>query len=184
VPLRPAFADIIADFGKKKFSTPTGKIEIFSKQLWDRKEHEEVPAVPQYVPGWEGPQSPLRNKYPLQAISWHSKRRVHSMHINNPWLKEVEQHELWINPKDAEARGIQSGERVKVFNDRGATLIAARVTPRIMPGVVAMNEGSWYNPGPDGVDQAGCMNMLTIQRPSPMSWNNPIQTNLVEVKKA
>lgn len=73
---------------------------------------------------------------------------------------------------------------MKVFNDRGATLIKARVTPRIMPGVVAMPHGRWYKPGPDGVDTNGCINVLTIQRPTAMSGSSPMHSILVQIAKA
>ncbi|MGE5590849.1 MAG: DMSO/selenate family reductase complex A subunit [Bacillota bacterium] len=167
-----------------KFPTPSGKIEIFSQQLWDRNQHEEVPAIPKYVPGFEGPLDPLREKYPLQLHGWHYKRRAHSIHDDNPWMEEAARQEMWMNPADAEARGIKNGDKAKVFNDRGATILPVKVTVRIMPGVVAIPQGAWYTPGPDGVDRRGALNVLTNQRPTAMAWANAQHTNLVEVARA
>ncbi|MDF2627591.1 MAG: dmsA [Symbiobacteriaceae bacterium] len=179
-----AFAKQIADPEKNKFATPSGKIELFSKALFDRKNPQFVPAVPKYVPAFDGPSDPLVEKYPLQMTGWHYKRRSHSTHDNNPVMTEAGRQEMWINPIDADARGIADGDQVKIFNDRGATLIPAKVTTRIMPGVIAVPQGAWYAPGKDGVDTHGAINILTTQRGSYMSNSNPQHTNLVEVVKA
>ena len=87
-----------------------------------------------------------------------------------------------INPVDAETRGIKDGDRVKVFNDRGATMLPADVTERIMPGVVSIPQGAWYNPDENGVDQAGSVNVLTKDSHSPAGmW--PVNNVLVQVEK-
>jgi anaerobic dimethyl sulfoxide reductase subunit A len=54
----------------------------------------------------------------------------------------------------------------------------------MMPGVVALSEGAWYAPDAKGIDQAGSINVLTTQRPSPLAKGNPSHTNLVQVEKA
>lgn len=102
---------------------------------------------------------------------------------NSAWLAEVEPHELWINPEDAQTRGLTSGDRARVFNRRGQLIIAVRVTPRIMPGVVAMPQGAWYNPDQEGIDRGGCINTLTKYHPTPLAKGNPQHTNLVQVEK-
>lgn len=178
-----AFKKQIEDPENNPFPTPSGKIEIFSKRLYDMNKPDEIPAVPKYIEAWEGPSDPLREKYPLQCIGWHYKRRCHSIHDNNPWAEEVQRQEMWMNPKDAETRGIKNGDRVKVFNDRGALMIPVKVTPRIIPGVVAIPQGAWWTPDDKGVDQRGCINTLTTHRPTPLAKGNPQHTNLVEVAK-
>jgi len=126
----------------------------------------------------------LREKYPLQCIGWHYKRRCHSIYDNVPWMEEAGRQEMWINPVDAEARGLRDGDIAKVFNDRGSLLIPVKVTPRIMPGVVAIPQGAWWTPGPDGTDQRGSINVLTSQRPTPIAKANAQHTMLVQVQKA
>ena len=88
----------------------------------------------------------------------------------------------WISTQDAQSRGIQNGDKVRVFNDRGETVIRAYVTERIMPGVVSLGEGAWYRPDEKGRDQGGCPNVLTRDHYSPGgAW--PYNTNLVQVGK-
>ena len=89
-----------------------------------------------------------------------------------------------MNPVDAKRRKLKTGDKVRVFNDRGALVLPVKVTPRIMPGVVALPQGAWYKPGPDGVDEGGSFNVLASQRPSPLAKANPSHTNLVDVRKA
>ena len=72
-----------------------------------------------------------------------------------------------MHPDDAAARGIADGQTVRVFNDRGATVLPARVTDRIAPGVVSIKEGAWFTPDADGTDTDGCANVLTDDRSAP-----------------
>uniref|UniRef100_UPI002552CE8C molybdopterin dinucleotide binding domain-containing protein n=1 Tax=Proteus mirabilis TaxID=584 RepID=UPI002552CE8C len=83
-----------------------------------------------------GPEDKLTEKYPLQMLTWKGKNRANSTHYANPWLQEVQRQEMWINPIDAQNRGIKIGDMVRFYNDRGITQIPALVTERIIPGVV------------------------------------------------
>jgi anaerobic selenocysteine-containing dehydrogenase len=50
--------------------------------------------------------------------------------------------------------------------------------------VLSLPQGAWHQAGPDGVDQNGCINVLTSLRPSPIAKGNPQHTNLVQAEKA
>jgi len=179
-----AYENQIKDLENNPFSTPSGKIEIYSQALKDMNNPIEIPAIPKYVPCVEGPEDELINKYPLQLIGWHTKRRTHSIHDNNSFLEEVNPQTLWINPIDANVRNIKDGDTVKVFNDRGIVKIKVVVTSRIIAGVVAMPQGAWYTPDADGVDIRGSINVLTsTHKPTPVAKGNPQHTNLVEIVK-
>ncbi|WP_171995695.1 DMSO/selenate family reductase complex A subunit, partial [Klebsiella pneumoniae] len=170
-------------------TTPSGKIEIYSQDLakiaatWELPEGDVIDPLPIYTPGFENYNDPLTAKYPLQLTGFHYKSRVHSTYGNVDVLKAACRQEMWINPIDARKRGIANGDRIRIFNDRGEVHIEAKVTPRMMPGVVALGEGAWYNPDASRVDQAGSINVLTTQRPSPLAKGNPSHTNLVQVEK-
>ncbi|MGJ7920728.1 DMSO/selenate family reductase complex A subunit [Neobacillus sp. LXY-4] len=179
-----AFQKQIEDPANNKFETPSGKIELFSKALYDMNNPKEIPAIAKYVPAWEGPEDPLKETYPLQLISWHYKRRVHSTHDNNPWLEEAAKQEMWLNPVDAKARSIKDGDRARVFNGRGELEIDVKVTSRIMPGVAAIPQGGWYTPNEKGIDQRGSVNVLTKHHPTPLAKANPQLTNLVQIERA
>ena len=70
-----------------------------------------------------------------------------------------------LNPADAARRGIADGDIVRLFNDRGACLAAAAVTDDVMPGVLQLSTGAWYDPEPGAAEQPLCVhgnpNVLT-----------------------
>lgn len=170
-------------------TTPSGKIEIYSAELakiaseWELAKEDVIHPLPVYAAGFENYDDPLASKYPLQLTGFHYKARVHSTYGNVDVLKASCRQEMWINPLDAGQRGIKNGDMIRIFNDRGEVHIAAKVTPRMMPGVVALGEGAWYSPDSKKIDRAGSINVLTSQRPSPLAKGNPSHTNLVQVAK-
>ncbi|MBW7982375.1 dimethylsulfoxide reductase subunit A [Enterobacillus tribolii] len=171
-------------------TTPSGKIEIYSAALaeiartWELPEGDVIDPLPIHADGFESYNDPLREKYPLQLTGFHYKARTHSTYGNVDVLKAACRQEMWINPLDAKSRGINNGDSVRIFNGRGEVVINAKVTPRIIPGVVALGEGAWYSPDGKRVDHAGSINVLTTQRPSPLAKGNPSHSNLVQVVKA
>jgi len=177
-----AFQKEIDDPDHHPFPTPSGKIEIFSQRVADVNDPL-CPPVPKYVSTWEDRNDPLAKKYPLQLLSPHPRNRVHSELYKVEWLRETELHRAWINPVDANPRGIRDGDEIFVFNDRGTVAITAWVTERIIPGVVSIFEGAWYDPDENGIDRGGCVNVLTSDTYSP-GGASALKTALVEIKKA
>ena len=116
---------------------------------------------------------------------FHYRGRIHSSWGFMPELKEVNPQEAWINPADAASRNIKQGDTVQVKNEFGSIELLAKVTPRTLPGVVAVSQGAWYDGDrKGGVDKGGSINTLTTQRPSPLSKGNPQHTNICQVAKA
>ncbi|HEI8865581.1 TPA: dimethyl sulfoxide reductase subunit A [Serratia odorifera] len=171
--------------------TPSGKIEIYSARLaeiagsWQLQPDETISPLPVYASTFEGWDDPLRQDYPLQMFGFHYKARTHSTYANIDVLQAACRQEVWINPLDAQTRNIAQGDMVRVFNQRGEIRVAAKVTPRIMPGVVAMGQGAWHqaNMKGDRIDHGACMNTLTTHRPSPLAKGNPQHTNLIQIEK-
>jgi len=178
-----AFSEQIKDPKNHPFSTPSGKIELFSKRLFEM-EKKGIPPIAQYISAWEGPEDSKREKYPLQCIGRHSKNNLHSITQPSEWMREAEKHAVWMNPLDAKNRELISGDVVKVFNDRGIMVLPVKVTPRIMPGVVSIPQGAWRAPDEQGVDRGGCVNTITNYRPTPLAFGNPSHTSLVQIVKA
>jgi len=174
---------------KNPLSTPSGKVEIFSRQLWDMSLTWELPegdvikSLPEYLVTWGMPGDKNAGLYPLQLVGHHYKQRTHSTYGNNEWLTEASPQRLWMNPMDAKPRDISHGDMVRVFNDIGTTRVRVKLTPRIMPGVLSLPQGAWYDPNTDNIDQNGCINVLTSQQPTPIAKGNPQHTNLVDVVK-
>ncbi|MBU2578119.1 molybdopterin-dependent oxidoreductase, partial [Patescibacteria group bacterium] len=176
-----AFREQIEDPQNHPFPTPSGKIEIYS-QRWAELNDPELPPIPKYIEAREGWRSSLTKKYPLQFISTHFRKRALSQFDNVPWMRELGGQELQINPRDALARGIGEEDTVRVFNDRGEFLVRAKVSGRIMPGVVHVPQGAWYAPDEKGLDRGASANVLTHGEHSPAgAW--ALNTNLVEVER-
>jgi anaerobic dimethyl sulfoxide reductase subunit A len=177
------FKDFREDPLAHPLNTPSGKIEIFSTELYDKGRPEEIPAVPKYIQEWESPFGPEAKRFPLQAMGTHTMHRVHSTHDNNDWLEEAFPQRVFMNPLDAGERGIRDGDEVKVFNDRGALIFPCRLTQRIMPGVIDIPQGAWWSPDENGVCLAGSINVLTSERLTPLAFGNAQHTIMVQVEK-
>jgi anaerobic dimethyl sulfoxide reductase subunit A len=178
-----AFEDFRADPEAHPLDTPSGKIEIFSQRLHEMNKPDEIPAVPKYIQEWESPFGAEAKKYPLQVMGHHTLHRVHSTHDNNDWLEEAFPQRVFINPIDAAARGIADGDRVKVFNDRGATILPCRLTNRILPGVIDIPQGAWWSPDENGIDRRGCVNVLTSERWTPLAFGTAQHTVMAQIQR-
>lgn len=156
---RVALAEFRADPQAHPLKTPSGRIEITAPAA----EACGLPPIPSYIPIQDDDAA----EYPLQLITPHSRLRSNSCLHANPWLQRLETHAVWINPADAGERGIAQGDMIEVSNSRGRVALPAYVTERIMPGVVCIYQGTWYQPGEDGVDMGACANVLTDHRLTP-----------------
>ena len=164
--------------GEKAFSTPSGKIEIYSTTLAANPDPYGLGPI-DVIPTWMPP--PVDPKYPLQLCSPKSRARTHSIHGNQPLLARVDLDTVWLHPDDARKRNIVHGQRVKISSAAGATILPAEITDRIAPGVVSVKEGAWFTPDAGGTDTAGCGNALTLDR-SAACGATTYNTNQVEIE--
>ena len=178
-----AFKDFREDPLKNKLNTPSGKIELFSKELFEMNNPDLIPPVPKYIEEWESPFREESNKYPLSVIGHHYMPRVHSTHDNNDWAREAFPQRVFINEIDADIRGIKSGDLVKIFNDRGTIIMKSRVTNKILPGVIDIPQGAWWEPDENGIDRRGNVNVLTSEKWTPLAFGNAQHTIMAQVEK-
>lgn len=164
-----------------ELGTDSGKIEFSSQSLKrNAPEDNERPPVPHYIESWEGHHSEAMQQYPLQMISPHPRFTFHTHYDKHAeWLNEIPVHRIqkdghawWpvrIHPEDAAARGINNGDIVKLYNDRGTVLCAAILTERVRPGVIhSYASAGHYDPlepgNPNSPDRGGCVALLTPSR--------------------
>lgn len=172
--------------------TPSGKIEIYSEQLadiaatWELEDDEVINPIPVFTPGFQGYGS-VTDEYPLYCAGFHHKSRTHSSFGFIEELEQVARQQLWMNPLDAEPRGIADGDTVAVKSPAGEIRIEAKVTPRIIPGTIGIPQGAWHNADMDGdrVDTGACVNTLTTYKPTPLAkGNGPAHSIIAQVTKA
>lgn len=184
--------DFRDDPAKNPLGTPSGKIEIYSEQLatiaatWELKEDEVINPIPVFTPGFQGYGS-VTDEYPLYCSGFHHKSRTHSSFGFIPELEAVARQQLWINPMDADPRGIKDGDKVAVKSPAGEIRIEAKVTPRIVPGTIGIPQGAWHkaNMSGDRVDEGACVNTLTTYKPTPLAkGNGPAHSIIAQVTKA
>ncbi|MCF8151128.1 MAG: molybdopterin oxidoreductase family protein [Burkholderiaceae bacterium] len=116
--------------------------------------------LPQVRPNHEDWRSARAARYPLQAISPPPRHLLNSSFANVASLRDLNgPPSVLIHPQDASARGIQTGQAVRVFNDRGGHQVRAEVSDRARPGVVVVFSVFWHKDMPDGNN----VNVLTSQ---------------------
>lgn len=124
-------------FADLRFATPSGKMHIYQEELAEVGEE-----VLHYQEPLEGHRSERAKRYPLTLINSHHVHSVHSQHLNLPYIREqLPEPRLDLHPQDARARGIEDGDVVRVFNDRGSFKLKATLTEAIRPGSVNLPQG-------------------------------------------
>ena len=162
-----------APFAEGGFPTSSGKCLI------DAPGH----GVPDYLPNYESASSTpeLAKRFPLAMISPPERNFLNSSFVNVISLRGVEgEPVLEIDAGDAAARGIASGQRVRIFNERGAIECKAVVGPRARPGVVNGMGVWWKKLAKDGRNA----NELTHQRLTDIGRAPSFYDCLVEVEPA
>ncbi|MBR9892770.1 molybdopterin-dependent oxidoreductase [bacterium] len=161
--------------------TPSGRLEIFSETI-DGFGYADCPGHPVWLPPseWLGA---ARQEAPLHLVSPQPGDKLHSQLeaalADRPGARP---ETLVMHPGDAAARGIASGDLVRVFNTRGAVRARARVSDEIRPGVVALPTGAWFGDPGENLDPHGNPNVLTADiGTSKLGQGCSAHTALVEV---
>ena len=124
----------------------SGRIEFYKDEDLFLKEGEQLPVHKETYVETEYKVNPAaREKYQLRYVTKNSLYRVHSTHSNNTILLELQDNKakVFLNPLDAKKRGINNGELVQIYNDRGKTRAYAILDPGCSTGTAIFEEGWW-----------------------------------------
>lgn len=169
--------------------TPSGKIEIFSETI----------AAMGYDdcyghPTWFEPEEyagRTEADYPLALVTPHLPYRLHSQLAATSLREQYAvngREPVLIHPKDAQERGITSGDVVRIFNKRGQILAGAVLTGNIIQGTVAVHEGAWFDPQDLNTAYPLCKNgnpnvLTRDEGTSKLAQGNSSNTAIVQIEK-
>jgi len=170
----PLPSEYVAGLGKG-LQTPSGKFEFVATTL-KRIDDPDRPPLNKYMPVYEDKtREPQLAEFPLQLLSPHSRYPFHLMGDDEGCsLRDIREHRVFknghyylvarLNREDAQARGIEDDDLIRLWNNRGSVVCAAQLTDRLRPGVVSASTASAeYRPAGEpgrSTDLGGCINTL------------------------
>ena len=154
-------------FAAGGFGTPDGKCHFTPKSSTTPRRWNRVTATRQ-----------LRRKYPLELISAKNDDSMNSTFGHRDSVDRATA-ELHLNSADAASRGVQPGDQVRIYNERGSCVLAAVVDGSVPPGVVSAPSVRWAKraPGKRGV------NALTSERLTDFGGGPTFYSCLVQVER-
>jgi anaerobic selenocysteine-containing dehydrogenase len=153
--------DEYAPHAAGNFPTPSGKVEfrsqaaeggnfvvpLFRQGSNDHQPGEAVDPLPHYVP----PRETAEGGYRLNLISPKSHAYLNSSAADQPAQRRVQgEQAITVHPEDAAERGIDDGQYVRVFNDRGQFVALTRVSDEVARGVAMAPMGAWPKNAKEG----------------------------------
>jgi anaerobic selenocysteine-containing dehydrogenase len=165
------------------FSTPSGKLEIFSSVLPVISE----PPLPEFrAPFAEAP------GFPLTLTSAKTPLYCHSQHRNLARLRRLEPDPVAeLNPATAAARGIREGDWLAIATPRGRVRARAQLNAALADGIVAARHGWWQAcpelelPSYDALDSEGAnLNLaIGVEAADPVSGAAPLRCYPCQIEK-
>ncbi len=147
--------------------TTSGKIEMFCEDF-AKLELDDCPGMPMWMEKHEYLGNAKEGQ--LHVVSPHPWYRLHSQMDQSENLRELYKIQgrepVRINTEDAASRGIENGDLVELYNDRGTVIAGAVISDEIMKGVVSLYEGAWPSLDSKGRCNSGLVNFLTSTQPS------------------
>ena len=174
----PGLRQFYEDPENNPLKTPSGLLEFYSERIATHFPYdEERPPIPKWVERGvthdERISSERADMFPLVLMSNHPRWRTHAQGDDFTWAREIPTGKVLglrqlqlrarvaAHPTDAAARGIEHGDIVKIFNERGIVLAGACVWERLMPGVAYIDHGARHDPIiPGKVDRGGAINTI------------------------
>jgi anaerobic selenocysteine-containing dehydrogenase len=160
--------DPFLPFANGGFGTPSGKCEFRAESI-------------EYTPPVESRfgDERLRARFPLELISPKHDDSMNSTFGNRP-ENDAATATLHIEAADAAARGIVTGDQVRVYNDRGSCLLRAQVDGVVRQGVVCAPSVRWARMSADHRS----VNALTSERLTDKGGGPTLYSCLVQVEKS
>ncbi|WP_180326656.1 molybdopterin-containing oxidoreductase family protein [Raoultibacter phocaeensis] len=166
---------------------PYGRTQFYMEYLMPRDAWGQVfglqDRLPFYKPSIEAyADNPDREKYPLYGFSNHDLYHGQTLWIHNEWLDTFRTLEgkpfCRMHPEVAEARGIKTGDTVRVFNDHGSCVLNALVTEGIRNDSLWLPHGFTWDEFEEGYAQS-----LTRWCPDDVTSNNNFNDWICQVEK-
>lgn len=163
----------VAPHAEGGFLTADGRLQLRTGWLAEQG----LDPLPVYDPPAEVADPALAARHPLALLT----PKTH-LYLNSTFSNQARQHGaqpepyVVVHPADAAARGIADGAFVRVFNDRGAFVVRARVSDDARPGVLVAPMGWWNRDYPTGVGpQATTSQRLTAFASAPTFNDNRVE---------
>lgn len=174
-----------SDPARHPLGTPSGRIELHSETIAGFA-YDDCPAHPTWLEPFER-LGRGEGAHPLHLVSNQPAGRLHGQYDHGEVSRATKiagREPCRIHPDDAAQRSIRDGDVVRVFNERGACLAGAALSDAVMPGVVQLSTGSWYDPDRRGMCKHGNPNVLTRDKGTSRLAQGPsAHTCLVEVAR-
>ena len=125
-----------------EFPTETGRIEVYDDDAPSEKGTSFE--LPEPLEDRTAEDHEKADEYPLMFMQKHSRFRIHSQYEMVRWTREINpEPQLDIHPQDGAEYGIEDGEYVRVYNDRGEMVVKAKYNEAMQPGLVNTDQGWW-----------------------------------------
>jgi len=153
-----------------KFETPSGKIELYSAEAAEKWG---IKPLPEYV---NINHSSDNDRYPLTFMTSNTGSRIHSQFGNLKIIRDFAKVPcVGISPVDAQVRGLKEGDSVRIFNQLGELYNKITISERILPGMVVLPNGIWFNEG-------GGVNSLIAGEVTDIGYGAAFHDNRVEIE--
>jgi len=154
-------------FAEGGFGTPDGKCHFHAETL-------------DYTPPEESRHgdTALRRKYPLELISPKNDDSMNSTFGHRDAV-DLQTATLHLNAADAAGLGVRTSDPVRVYNDRGSCVLAARVDDSVRAGVVCAPSVRWAKRSPGKRN----VNALTSERLTDAGGGPTFYSCLVQVER-
>jgi anaerobic selenocysteine-containing dehydrogenase len=156
------------------FATPSGRLEFFSSSLGAQG----LPALPDWVD--DAAEVRDAQRWPLRLLTAPGYFQSHTAYSGNESLRGREGVPACVlHPADAARRGLQEGDPVELFNDRGSVGLTLRVSDEVPAGTVLV-------PGqrPSGEALHGTVNMLCSDRYTDLGEGATYQSTFLDLRRA